>query len=223
MLMEISGSTIRAYRERLELTQKDFADRLGMSQGLISLIELGRGSVSKRLLKRLQLKSEEGAFKLGFSEFLTTGGMVIQADESEFRAAQPIPLEPWTGRIDLRKPADKGTEGRIYLPGLPEGARAFHFNPSPRFLDPNTIAVFRPTQFIELIRDQVVLIQIKVRHGTKELPASIAHLGRAIVVRRGRRHIHQFEAADPNVQVAVFEDESIEVAMTCCFCGKYCL
>jgi transcriptional regulator with XRE-family HTH domain len=220
--MEISGTTVKAYREQLQMSQRDFAETLDVSQGLISLVELGRNPVSRKLLRRLRSKSDEGVLNPTFGDFLAEGGIEPTAGEAEFEIVRPIPLEPWTARVDLRKLPDAGVSGRFFVPGLPEGARAYLFNPAPPLLDQNTVAVFRPATLAELVRDQIILVQFKARQGTKQLPAGVAHLGRAIVVRRGRTAKCQFEPTDPNAQVVALEAERTEAAMICFFRGQHC-
>lgn len=220
--MEIPGSKIRAYRERLQMTQRDFAESMGMSQALISLVELGRGPVSNRLLQRLRAKGDSGEFKPSFFNYLAEEGVGVAAGGSDSQVAGAIPLEPWAARVDLRKPADPDTDSQLYLPGLPAGSRAFRFNPAPRFLEPDTFAVFRLAEFSRLVRDQLVLVQFKQRASPRELPAGIAHLGRAIVTRRGRVIVYQFEAAEPNFQVAELDDRRLEKLMVCFARGRFC-
>lgn len=218
--MEIPGSTIRAYRERLQMTQRDFAKSLGMSQALISLVELGRGPVSKRLLQRLRAKGETGEFKPAFFDYLAEGGVQHATEGPGLDIQDGVVLEPWHSRTDLRKPGCPDG-GRLYLPGLPEGIRAFRFNPPPRILGSDHIAVFRPAKLTDLVRDQVVLVQFKPQHGTKELPAGIAHLGRAVVVRKGRIATYQFEPDDQGCPVVNLEAKAVEVVMSRAFQGRF--
>jgi transcriptional regulator with XRE-family HTH domain len=220
--MEISGMTVKAYREQLQMSQRDFAEALDVSQGLISLVEIGRNPVSRKLLRRLRERSDEGILNPTFGDFLAEGGIEPSAGEAEFQIVRPIPLEPWTARIDLRKPVDAGVAGRFFVPGLPEGARAYVFNPAPRLLEQDNIAVFRPASLADLVRDQIVLVQFKVRQGTKHLPAGVAHLGRAIVVRRGRVPKCQFEPMDMDAQVVDLDGEKMEGVMACFFRGRHC-
>ena len=42
--MEISAQKLKAYREQHGLTQAEFADQVGITQGSVSMIEKGRGA-----------------------------------------------------------------------------------------------------------------------------------------------------------------------------------
>jgi transcriptional regulator with XRE-family HTH domain len=49
----VTGADVRAARERRGWQQEELAERLGVSQGYVSLLESGRRSVSKRLAAKL--------------------------------------------------------------------------------------------------------------------------------------------------------------------------
>jgi len=219
--MEISAATIRAYRERLELSQRDFAELLGVSQGMISLVELGRNPVTRKLLRALRARSEEGVLKPTFAEFLATGGTERPVTETEFEVFRPIPLELWGPRIDLRKPADAGVPGRFYINSLPEGARAYQFVPPPEPLGQDSVAVFRPARFADLLRGQIAIIQFRPHSAPSELSAGVAHLGRIIIARKKRVTTVQFEPSAPNVPVLTLQEDALEAVLVCTFRGRH--
>lgn len=218
--MELSGSTIRAYRLRLGMSQQEFAHALDLSQGLISLVEIGRNNVSRRLLRQLRIKSDEGVLKPTFAEFIETGPPPT-ATESELQVVRPVPLEPWNDRIDLRKPASLGAPGRFFVSGTPASARAYQFVPPPPLLAPDTVAVFQPATLADLARGQIVLVQFRVRQEPRDLVANAAHLGRVIVSPRGRGRIIQFEPALQATPVIDLNEQAVEAVMTCLFQGRF--
>ncbi|MEE9296697.1 MAG: helix-turn-helix transcriptional regulator [Phycisphaerae bacterium] len=220
--MEISGSTIKAYREHLRLSQRDLAEILGCSQGLISAVELGRAAVSRRLMRLLRTRGEEDLLSPTFAEFLEQGGIERRPEEAEFRVARPIPLEVWHARVNLKKPADAGAPDRIYVPGLPDGTRAFRFAPAPPLLAPDTVAVFRPGQLGDLVTNQVVLLQLRSGAGLPGFPSGTSRIGRAVVARRRRAAVCQIEAAEQNTPVVEVADDHVDVLMVCCFRGRHC-
>ena len=58
---DVSGKTIREYREWLRISQRDFSANLGFTQGLISQMELFHGPVAMKLLRRFCELSVDGA------------------------------------------------------------------------------------------------------------------------------------------------------------------
>jgi len=221
-MKDVSGSTIKAYRERLQLSQRDFAELLGTSQGLISLVELARTPVSRKLVRLLRIKGDEGVLKPSLAAYLGQDGLDDGTDDLKIQVVPPIPLERWGVRIDLRKRADLGARGRIILPRVPDGARAFQFSPPPSVLAPNDVAIFKPARLRDLTDDQIVLVQLHSRGRVKALAAKVAHLGRVIVSRQGRATIHQFEPAVDKVPVIGLNDDNVDVVMSCFFHGRYC-
>jgi transcriptional regulator with XRE-family HTH domain len=220
-MVDVPGLIVRAYRERLGLSQAQFADILGVSQALISTVEIGRGPVSRRLTRALREASESGELQPGFQEFLDEGVVEKSVLEVDFGVAQPIPLVPWAPRIDLCKPPAPGVGERFWVPGTTGKMRAFRFTPPPTLLAPDTIAVFRPARFADLGREQVVLLQFQGRHATKRLPAGVGHLGRAITTRATAGVCCQFEAAAANVPIIDVTERALKALFTCSFRGRY--
>ncbi len=220
-MSDIAGQVLRAYRERLQLSQQDFAERLGVSQSLISTVEVGRGPVSRKLLRLLRERGEAGALRPAFGDYLKEGTVDRGALETDFGVARPIPLEAWAARINLNKPADPSAAERIWVPGVVEGVRAFRFTPAPATIAPDTVAVFRPASIRELGREQPVLVQVRPRQATRELVAGAAHLGRAIITRARGEILCHFEASVPNAPIVELEEKGVEHLMLCMFRGRY--
>lgn len=220
--MEISGSTIKAYREHLNLSQRDLAEILGCSQGLISAVELGRTAVSRRLMRLLRIKAEDDSLSPTFAKFLEDGGVERRPEEAELRIARPIPLEVWHLRVNLKKPADVGVLDRIYVPGFPNGTRAFRFAPALPVLAPDTIAVFKPRQLDDLVTNQIVLLQLRSGARLPGFPSGAAHVGRAIVGRRRHAEVRQIESAEQGIPVVELAYGDVDVLMVCSFRGRYC-
>lgn len=221
--MEISASTIRAYRERLQVSQRDLAEILGVSQGMISLVELGRTRVTAKLSKALRIKSDEGVLKPTFAEFLAGGGVKEPVSETAFPVIRPIPLQTWSPRLDLRKPPDAGVPGRFYLSGLPADARAFQFVPPPDMLSQDSVTAFKPVNYPDLVSGQIVVLQLKADASQSDLAASVAHLGRVIVTRKKASIRVQFESATAGVPVIDVPEDAIEQVIVCVFRGRSAL
>jgi transcriptional regulator with XRE-family HTH domain len=221
-MAELSGSTIKAYREWLQLAQTDFAELVGVSQSLISMVELGQSPVSRRLIQQIRSKCDSGILSPSFDGFLAEGGLGKGPLESEFGIIKSIPLEPWQERINLAKVADDDISDRISLPGLPPETRAFRFNPPPSIIAPDTIAFFRPAAISELTRDQIILVQLRRGQGAKKLRAGVGHIGRTIVSREGRTNQYQFEPADSRAPVIELNKKNVEILMACFFRGRHC-
>lgn len=220
-MSDIAGQVLRAYRERLQLSQQEFAERLGVSQSLISTVEVGRGPVSRKLLRLLRERGEAGLFRPAFGDYLKEGTVDRGVLETDFGMARPIPLEPWAPRINLNKPADPSASERIWVPGIVDGMRAFRFTPAPSTLDPDTVAVFRPASLRELAREQVVVIQLRPKHGTRDLVAGAAHLGRAVITRARGDILFHFEPTARNAPITALDERSVEHLMLCVFRGRY--
>lgn len=218
---EIPGQVVRAYRERLGVSQAAFAGLLGVSQSLISAVEVGRGPVSRKLTRTLRARSESGVLRPGFQEFLDEGGIERGLLELDFGVARPIPLVLWAPRIDLSKAPDAGAGERVWVPGITDEMRAFRFTPPPSSLAPDTMAVFRPAELADLVREQLVLLQLRGRHAKRPLLAGVGHLGRAVTTRaKGGLHC-QFEAATANVPIIDLTERSVAVLLVCAFRGRY--
>jgi transcriptional regulator with XRE-family HTH domain len=220
-MSDIAGPVLRAYRERLQLSQQEFAERLGVSQSLISTVEVGRGPVSRKLLRLLRERGEAGVLRPAFGDYLKEGTVDRGALETDFGVARPIPLEPWTPRINLNKAADPSASERIWVPGVVEGMRAFRFTPAPSTLAPDTVAVFRPASLRELGREQVVVVQLRPKRATRDLVAGAAHLGRAVVTRARGDILFHFEPSVPNAPITALDEKSVEHLMLCVFRGRY--
>jgi len=220
-MSDIAGQVLRAYRERLQLSQQEFAERLGVSQSLISTVEVGRGPVSRKMLRLLRERGEAGVLRPSFGDYLKEGTVDRGALETDFGVARPIPLESWAPRINLNKPPASDVAERIWVPGIVEGVRAFRFTPSPSTITPDTVAVFRPTSLRELGREQAVLVQLRPKHGTRELVAGAAHLGRAIITRARGEILCHFEPSAPNAPIVELDERGVEHLMMCVFRGRY--
>ena len=219
LAMDISGATVKAYREQLALSQLDLAEAIDVSQTLISAVELGRAAVSRKLLKKLRIAGDEGVLSPTFAEFLEGGGVAPRPEEAEFQVVRPIPLEPWGTRVNLAKPADAGVPDRIWVPGITEEARAFRFTPPPALLAPDSAAIFVPCELGDLAPNQLVLAQF--RKGVDVGVGVGAHMGRALVSRHKRATICQVEFAEFSVPVATLSADELDVLMMCHFRGRH--
>ncbi len=218
---DVSGKTIREYREWLRISQRDFSAKLGFTQGLISQVELGHGTVSKKLLRRLWDRSDEGVFEAPFERFLRIGGMKTEDLKAEFGAVKPVTVEAWNHRLDLREPPRPSGTDRLWIPGIRNRMRAFRFDDPPPIVSPDTLVVFRPADWADLAQEQMVLVQFRSKYATKELDAGVGHLGRAIVTRRAGRFTCQFERSPIAGPIVNMTEKSVEVLMICHFRGRY--
>lgn len=66
----LNGADIRRYRKSIELTQVDFAKRMGVSQSALSLLESGRIAVSDDHVAELTDRFRGRGLKQMFTEFL---------------------------------------------------------------------------------------------------------------------------------------------------------
>ena len=146
----ISGKTVLAYRERLSLNQRDLAAKLGFTQGLISQVESGHLPLSKKMLRALLAKSEEGVFEIPFEQFLRQGGINTEELKAEFGAVKPVTVEAWNHRLDLREPLCPSGADRLWIPGIRNRMRAFRLDDPPPIVSPDTLVVFRPAEWADL-------------------------------------------------------------------------
>ena len=137
-------------------------------------------------------------------------------------AVQPIHLEIWRPNLDLSRPPVHGAAERFWLPDVARNARAFRFEPPPPILAPDTIAVFRPASLRRLVRDQVVLVQFRLRAASKDLPRGVGHLGRVIAGRRDGALVRLLEPAAANLPAIELDERKLELVMACVFRGRYC-
>lgn len=217
---EISGHTLRAYREKLQLSQHDLAELLDVTQSTISMVEIGRNTVSRKLLRSIKECGDRGKLTPTFDEFLRGGGLLLSGLETEFNVIGRVPLHVWQDRLNLKQPPDQYAAW-IALPGIPTGARAFQFIPPPSLIAPDTIVIFRPAKFDELVGGHITLVQLGKRQKKQVLKPGIACFGRTILAGRGRTRVVQFEAASADVPVLKLDAGEIDVLMVCCFRGRH--
>jgi transcriptional regulator with XRE-family HTH domain len=58
-----SGADIRKYRKALKLSQREFSDKLGLSQATLSLTESGKVGVSDTVVERINQEFNKPAYK----------------------------------------------------------------------------------------------------------------------------------------------------------------
>lgn len=52
--VEYNGAWVKSVREKLQLTQQEFCEKVGVSQGLVSQVEKGRTPVSKKFKAKIE-------------------------------------------------------------------------------------------------------------------------------------------------------------------------
>jgi hypothetical protein len=173
------------------------------------------------MTRALREASESGELRPGFQDFLDAGVVDRSILEADFGVARPIPLVSWAPRTNLIRLPDTGSGERIWVPGVTAEMRAFRFTPPPALLAPDSVAVFQPSRLGELVRDQVCLLQLRGRHATRQLRASVGHLGRVVVSRTKGRILCQFEPATANVPIVDVTERAVEALFVCTFRGRY--
>ena len=162
----ISGADIRRYRKLIGMNQIAFAERFGVSQSTLSVIEGGRIAVSGEHIERLKSQFDEPRFKHSFSRFLQS----LQTERAAGQEALATPegclltltVWAWAEGFDLgQRPAPDRTRGLVTIRVSHRPAIAFEMNRRTEGWEKGEILVFEQFGPDDVEDGDLCLIQIK--------------------------------------------------------------
>jgi transcriptional regulator with XRE-family HTH domain len=209
----LNGRVIRAYRMAVALNQSEFADRVGITQGALSLWESGKTAISASSADRLWRVFDAPPWTPTLSAFIEKQAAAQRPTASlpvhDSGSYQTLLVWRWTPDLDLGDdPSSFEVRGIVTVrmePGIE--ALALELPPQQRY-QRGEIAVFRPKTGRDFTPGGLYLIQ-KVGAGRVVIAE---HGGTA--KRRGRLRARWPAAGD----LTVTEDD---VVLGCTFRGRY--
>jgi phage repressor protein C with HTH and peptisase S24 domain len=119
---------LKRVRKYLKVTQLDFAEKIGVTQGYISEVENGKSTLSEKTIERI-----EAEYTIKLENYLIEKNTVNEArpiyysgkhDEDDVIYHVPVMAEAGF-TAGYKSPQSNGEMERYYLPGLPGGGYSF--------------------------------------------------------------------------------------------------
>lgn len=207
----VTGSDIRRYRQLLGMKQGEFAERLGLAQSTLSLIEGGRIPVSDDHVARLTSRFADSDLKLRFIDFaeqVKRGAAEGQAALSPPAAAHStLTVWQWEEGFDLsRQPRPEQAVDLVTIRTLGSAGIALRMKKRTDWWEAGDILVFERSRREDVQDGSICLVQVKGdRSRSARTLIAVAHLAPA---KRGR--VLQLEPISPAGRV--FEaDEAVVI------------
>ena len=242
----ITGADIRQYRKELGLTQRDFAEKLCMSQAALSLIEKGRTALSEEHLRRLAEQFGRPEIGPSFDEFVRrldeASANLATAIDTPGSRHQTLTVWQWSEDIDLSRPF-KPTQaaGLVTVGSSKEAGIAFRMSTDSAQWAKGDVLVFESCRLDNLHDGSLCLVQLsvpKTKRGKKQaagaknkqrsaIPAgpawrlteTIIALAHIAAQKRGRSV--QFEPLSPRRPIIAFDDERFLAIFRAVYRGQY--
>lgn len=162
----ISGADVRKYRKTIGMGQVAFAQRLGMSQSTLSVLEGGRIAVSEDHLARLRESFDEPGFKPRFSDFVrelesqaALGQAALAGSEGRFLT---LAVYAWEEGFDLSRPPSRAAAaGLVTIRATEQSAIAFEMSRRTEAWEKGEILVFERCEPNDVADGDLVLVQIR--------------------------------------------------------------
>jgi transcriptional regulator with XRE-family HTH domain len=217
-----SGADIRKYRKALKLSQREFSDKLGLSQATLSLTESGKVGVSDTVVERINQEFNKPAYKPQFDEF-------CRRVDSERRGAQTLvgnplvnhatlPVWLWEEGFDLGSaPSTLEWRGVVTVRVSSDEAIAFEMPKGSGAWVAGEILVFRTTTLDECSGGELCLIQHR-RPRARAATTMIATLRRDS---SARRRSFSYDPGNPEDESFAADPDRIEAVLRCVFRARY--
>lgn len=162
----MTGADIRRYRRAIGWKQTQFAAKIGLSQGALSMLEAGRIGVSEDHIAQLKKLFDGANLKPRFSDFLSQ----VQLERAQEQAAVSSPggryltLTAWLWQegLDLGKPMPRDQAGglvTVETHGFE--AIAFRMTTSTSAWQKGEIIVFERCEQREIRNGELCLVHLK--------------------------------------------------------------
>ena len=225
----ITGADIRRYRKELGLTQRDFAEKLCMSQAALSLIEKGRTALSEEHLQRLAEHFVHTEFDPGFDEFVhrlgeASANLATALDTPGSRHLT-LTVWQWSEDLDLSRPF-KPTQAvdLITVGSTNEASVAFRMSTESPYWAKGDVLVFEGCRLDDLRDGSLCLVQLsmpkmkkskeqvagaknKRRNAIPAGPATEAIIAITHVAAQKRGRSVQFEPLSPRRPILMFDQD----------------
>lgn len=194
----MTGQDIRRYRRQIGLDQISFAEKIGLSQSGLSLLETGKTSVSAEHLDRLRKAFDKARYKPRFGEFL--GELENERAEGQAALAAPrgrhltLTVWSWHEGFDLsRPPSPDQAAGLVTMTTREPRVIALEMPRSTEAWSRGEILVFEECSS-DAIRDNDICL-VQVRSGDRKPHATL--IAMAHVSRSTRSQTLQLEPLSP--------------------------
>jgi transcriptional regulator with XRE-family HTH domain len=179
----LNGADIRRYRKTIRLTQVEFAERMGVSQSALSLLESGRIAVSEDHVGQLRQQFGGREFKPSFPKFLEDLEVSRKAAQAALTTATgrylTLTVWRWEDGFDLSHPPGPECAVNVVtvratdLPTI-----AFQMPRASTHWAKNEILVFEECQPDELADGDICLLQVATsRSRVPRTTIGLAQLG----------------------------------------------
>jgi len=218
----VTGADIRRYRKAISQTQIRFAERLGISQAALSMIEQGRTAISDEHLRRLTERFDAPEYRPAFREFLRK----LEASRAESQAALDTPRSryltltvwAWEEGIDLSRAMSPEQAVELMTIRTPdEPAIAFAMPKKSQFWAEGEVFAFERCAREDVRDGDVCMVQVRPpRARATRTMIGVAHSAPA---KRGRSV--QIEPVSPPGPIFPVEDESVIGVFRAVYRGRY--
>lgn len=217
-----SGADIKKYRRVMKFSQREFADRLKLSQATLSLTESGKIGVSGTVIERLRKEFNKAQYKPRFDDFCNRvdserqGAQTLVGNQLVNYCTLPVWL--WEDGFDLgAAPSTIESRGVVTVRVPSEDAIAFEMPQGSSAWVANEILVFRRSSLDQCRSGDLCLIQYRQpRARTPKTILVVARLDAST-----RRRVISFEPCDPSESVFAADPERIDALLKCVYRGRY--
>ncbi len=218
----IGGADIRRYRKKIGMNQVAFAERLGVSQSTLSVMEGGRIAVSEEHLARLKQQFDEPRYKPRFSDFIRAleteqagGQAALTAPEGRFLT---LTVWGWEEGFDLsQRPALDRARGLVTVRASDNPALAFEMNRPTERWEKGEILVFERCDPDQVEDGDLCLIQIRRlrARGTQTMIAMVR------VSRTTHLRMLKFEPTSPSLPPFAAAEVTVTAILRLSYRAKY--
>jgi len=178
----LSGADVRKFRQALGKSQRVFAAELGLSQGMLSLIELGRTPVTDEHLRRLRDSFNEASFRPTFEDFVRELQKSRRLGQAMlgYRPGCNAILTVWRWRDDVDlsvPPPPDDAVSTVSLHVQPDEAIAFQMKGKTQWWEKDEILVFARADREDCRDQDLCLVQLRrPRHKAPQTALAVARI-----------------------------------------------
>ncbi len=218
----MSGLDIRRYRKRIGWNQTRFAERLGVSQSALSLIESGRVAVSEDHITKLRQAFAGSQTRPAFRDFLRD----LDRGRAEGQAALTtsrgrylmLPVWRWESGFDLSSAlAPEHAVDMVTVRATKDPTIAFAMTKASEHWTQGEILVFERCRRTDLEDGDVCLLQVRLpRAKRNKTTLAVAH----VVPDKGGQTV-QFEPISPAGPIFSTKDDALPALLRVVYRGRH--